>query len=167
MPTTHPSSQPKQLTASDGNHAQKVSARRNATLAAAAQYKKYDIVTISATDGTISKFTSTTAADALRLASAHNDWGRNTLLTAPPASTLKWQKIDRLEGYWVMNLVGTTNADPSGQTRNVAYDTTDNVVKVQAGATSPAVKIISLAGEAQLGDTNVPVVVEFLSGVRH
>jgi hypothetical protein len=167
MPTTHPSSQPKQLSDSNGKHAHKVMARRNDGLAAAAQYKKYDIVTVAPADGTISKFTSTTAADALRLASAHTDWALNSQLVTPPASTRKWHKVDRLEGRWVMNLVGTVATDPSGQQRNVAYDTTDGVVKVQLGATSPAVRIISFAGEAAPGDTNPPVVVEWLPGVIH
>jgi hypothetical protein len=167
MPITHPSSQPKELTAPDGNHAQKVMVRSRGGLTGTAVYEEFDIVRVDTADGAITKFVSTTAADATRLASAHTAYATDPLMYTPPGDTRKYHKVTRLEGRWVMNLVGTTTTDPSGQTRNVAYDTTDGVVKVQAGATSPAVRIVSLAGEAQLGDTNVPVVVEWLAAAVH
>ena len=167
MPTTHPSSQPKQLSAPDGLHSQKVMVRRRDGLTGTAVYKKYDIVRVDTSDGTIAKHVSATATDATRLASAHTDYNLDAQLVTPPASTRKWHKVDLLEGRWVMNLTGTVATDPSGQVRNVAYDATDNVLKVQAGATAPAVSIISFAGEAAPGDTNPPVVVEWLDAARY
>jgi hypothetical protein len=167
MPTTHPSSQPKQLSDSNGKRAHKVMLRRRDGLTGTAVYDVLDIVRVDTTDGTIAKFVSTTAADATRLASAHNPYNLNSQLVTPPASTRKWQKVDLLEGLWTMNMVGTVATDPAGQTRNVAYDTTDGVVKAQAGATSPAVLVVGFAGEAAPGDTNPPVVVRWLDAARY
>lgn len=161
-PITHRSFQPNELSAPDGLHSQKIMQRRKDGLAANLQYKKYDIVRVDSADGTIAKFTSTTAADATRLAVAHTDYAPNAMLDPLPVTSNKYHKVTKLEGRWVLNMTGTVATDPAGQQRNVAFDTTDGVVKVQAGSTSPAVRVLGFAGDAIPGDTNPPVYVEWL-----
>lgn len=158
--------QPFEKSGSDGNHARKSMVLREDGLADANQYVRGDLCTVT-TSGYLRKFVDTTAANALRLCVADQDYIGDTsgLLEKNPAGDV-YQKITHLDGKWVMVADGVSATPPTGR-RNVSYDATDKVPKVQAGSTSVAVSVLGFDGMSEAGDDDAAVIVEWAEAVKY